>query len=67
MPPIWEPDDQRSTIYDKVQKHSEGMISFAYEPPSEADLQALKSTETYQTLQRELQTIINAAPPAPKP
>jgi hypothetical protein len=56
MPPVWEPDEERSTIYEKVQKHSEGMISFAFEPPSEADLEALKDTETYQNIVRENQS-----------
>jgi hypothetical protein len=56
MPPVWEPDEERSAIYEKVQKHSEGMISFAFEPPSEADLEALKDTETYQNIVRENQS-----------
>jgi hypothetical protein len=56
MPPVWEPDEERSTIYEKVQKHSEGMISFAFEPPSEADLEALKDTDTYQNIVRENQS-----------
>ena len=41
------------------------MVSFAFELPGEADRQALKSTETYQTLQRELQTIIQAEKTTP--
>jgi len=55
-PPVWEPNEERSTIYKKVEKHSEGMISFAFEPPTEADLEALKNTETYQNMVRQKQS-----------
>jgi hypothetical protein len=55
MPPVWEPDGERSAIYPKVEKHSDGMISFAFEPPTEADLEALKNTDTYRNLVRAIQ------------
>jgi len=57
MPPVWEPDEERSTIYKKIEKHSEGMIIFAFEPPTEADLEALKNTETYQNMVRQNQPL----------
>jgi hypothetical protein len=53
MPPTWSPDEADSRVYEDVEQHSEGMISFTYRPPSEADLDALKNTETYRSLLRE--------------
>lgn len=53
MPPVWDQNEARASVYHDVQKHSEGMISFTYRPPSKADLDALKNTETYRSLIRE--------------
>ena len=58
MPPIWEPSEERSTLYEKAQQHSEGMISFAFEPPTEAELDALKKTEAYRNLHQKLKLIL---------
>ncbi|HTA47398.1 MAG TPA: hypothetical protein VK789_33380 [Bryobacteraceae bacterium] len=54
MPPVWEPSEERASIYGQIEKHSEGMISFAFEPPTEADLEALKKTPAYQKMVRAL-------------
>jgi hypothetical protein len=53
MPPLWKPEEADATVYEKVQQHSEGMISFTYRPPSEQDLEALKDTETYRSIMQE--------------
>jgi len=53
MSPLWDPQEAKSTIYQGVEKHSEGMISFTYRPPSASDLKALKDTKTYRNLLRE--------------
>lgn len=46
-------EEDRSNVYQEVEKHSEGMISFAYRPPSQHDIEALKDTETYRGLMQE--------------
>ena len=53
MAPAWQPEEASSEIYQDVEKHSQGMISFKYRPPSRADLDALKNTETYRKLIEE--------------
>ena len=53
MPPLWEPDEAEPGVYNDIQEHSEGMISFTYRPPSKADIDALKNTETYRNLIEE--------------
>jgi hypothetical protein len=53
MTPVWDPDEAHTTVYQEVEKHSDGMISYTYRPPSQADLDALKNTETYRGLVRE--------------
>lgn len=50
--PFWNPEEATSRIYGKVQKHSEGMISFAYKPLSDADKEAMKKTKIYEVLKR---------------
>ena len=57
MLPVWEPDKERSAIYKKVERHSEGMISFAFEPTTEAEQEALMKTDAYLTLCRELEKL----------
>ena len=51
---FWNPEEADSGAYETVAKHSKGMISFAYSPLSEADLSALKNTETYRRLLEEV-------------
>jgi hypothetical protein len=53
MAPIWDPKEAESGVYKEVEKHSEGMISFTYRPPSQGDLDALKNSETYRVIQRQ--------------
>jgi hypothetical protein len=53
MPPLWEPDEAEPSVYSDIQEHSEGMISFTYRPPSKADLDVLRNTETYRKLIEE--------------
>lgn len=53
MPPFWDPSEADSEVYKKVQKHSDGLISFSYQPLSEADQEALKNTETYREIERQ--------------
>ena len=50
MAPIWDPEEAKSTLYEEVEKHSEGMISVRYRPPSNAQIEALKNTRTYRNL-----------------
>ena len=50
--PFWNPEEATSRIYGKVRKHSEGMISFAYKPLSDADREAMKKTKIYEVLER---------------
>ncbi len=50
MPPFWEKNETKDSIYDEVERHSDGMISFAYHPPSKRRLQELRSTNTYRNL-----------------
>jgi hypothetical protein len=52
-PLFWNPDEANSGAYKPVEKHSDGMISFSYRPPSKADVDALKNTETYRRLIEE--------------
>lgn len=33
MPPVWNPNEASLNLYDEVERHSEGMISFAYHAP----------------------------------
>lgn len=51
--PVWENEEADSKVYQEIEKHSDGMISFTYHPPSTGDLDALKSTTTYRNLVRE--------------
>lgn len=62
MAPIWEPKEAQSDIYPEVQRHSEGMISFTYQPPSPEDLDALKDTATYRSLVAERNAKEGAVP-----
>lgn len=48
MPPLWDPKEAKSGLYKDVEKHSEGMYSFTYKPPTRKDLEALKGTRTYE-------------------
>ena len=54
MPPIWDKTENDSDgIYKTVERHSPGMISFAYESaPSDEVLEALKDTETFKSVVR---------------
>jgi len=62
MAPLWDPEEAKSKIYSETKKHSEGMISFTYRPPSAADLEALKGTKTYRKLvQKHHGTLIQNA------
>ena len=54
--------DDMSAIYEKVERHSEGMISFAFEPTTEAEQEALKKTDAYLTLCRELEKLESLNP-----
>jgi len=48
MPPIWQKDEDKEVVYQPVQQHSPGMISFAYQPAASDEVQrALKDTETF--------------------
>ena len=53
MPPVWEPNEADAGVYRDVERHSEGMMSFTFRPPSSEDIEALKDTETYRALLRE--------------
>ena len=53
MKPLWDPEEAKSDLYQDVEQHSDGMISFTYRPPSASDLDALKGTRTYQNWLRE--------------
>lgn len=33
METFWDPDQASPDLYDDVERHSDGMISFAYRPP----------------------------------
>lgn len=49
---MWHQDETHEDIYKAVERHSPGMISFAYQPaPSEEVLEALKDTETFKASQ----------------
>jgi hypothetical protein len=48
-PPRWNAEEGPQT-YSPVEKHSDGMLSFTYRPPSNEDLEALKNTKTYRRL-----------------
>jgi hypothetical protein len=48
-PPRWKAEEGREA-YNPVEKHSDGMVSFTYRPPSNEDLEALKDTKTYRSL-----------------
>jgi hypothetical protein len=50
MAALWEPDESDSSPYDDVHRHSEGMVSFTYQRPSEEILEELKNTETFRRL-----------------
>ena len=56
MAPVWNPDEANSGLYQEVEKHSDGMISFTYHRPTPEDLDALKDTQTFQNLIRERDT-----------
>jgi hypothetical protein len=49
MPPVWKPNEAEANIYDEVENHSDGMISFTYHPPSQRDLENLQDTQTYRS------------------
>ena len=53
-----DPEETKSDLYQDVEKHSDGMISFTYRPPTSADVDALKSTKTYQNWLRERSVIV---------
>lgn len=49
MAPVWDPKESKDeSVYHSRHVHSEGMISFAYRKPTEAILDAIRDTETYQ-------------------
>ena len=52
MPPVWDKTENKTDgIYEPVERHSPGMISFAYETScSEEVREALKDTETFKSL-----------------
>ena len=50
---LWQPDPQREAIYGDAEKHSDGMISFAYKPPSADDLAVLLDSDAFRQLLRE--------------
>jgi hypothetical protein len=50
MAPIWDPEENKSNLYEEVEQHSDGMISVRYRPPSNAEIEALKNTRTYRNL-----------------
>ena len=48
MPFVWNQDENSAAqIYEDVERHSPGMISFTYKPPSSEVLEKLKKTQTY--------------------
>ena len=53
MAPEWKPEEMHSGVYQEVEKHSDGMITFTYRPPSRQDVEVLKDTETYRGLMNE--------------
>ncbi len=55
---LWDPEEAKSRVYQEVEKHSDGMISFTYRPPSASDLEALKGTKTYSKLMLEDPTVL---------
>ena len=53
MKPSRDSEDTQPDIYQDVENHSDGMISFTYRPPTTSDLDPLKHTKTYQSWLRE--------------
>ncbi|MBS1849418.1 MAG: hypothetical protein JST79_00785 [Acidobacteria bacterium] len=53
MAPIWDPAEADMNVYEDVHKHSDGLISFTYKPMTDADLEALKNSETYRRLVKQ--------------
>lgn len=66
MSPLWDPEEAKSKIYQEVEKHSEGMISFTYRPPSASELETLKDTKTYRRLLREHPVVIRDTEKTPE-
>lgn len=50
MPPIWNPEETHAGVYDEVERHSEGMISFSYRPPVHDDIESVKNSRDYRIL-----------------
>ena len=57
MAAVWDPKEEKSGVYDKTQKHSDRMISFAYRRSSRSDtsrlVERLKKSQVYQDLLKE--------------
>ncbi|HXP70777.1 MAG TPA: hypothetical protein VOA88_15955 [Candidatus Dormibacteraeota bacterium] len=47
MPPVWDPKEQSSKLYQEVENPSKGVVTVRYRPPSDSDLENLQSTEIY--------------------
>jgi len=50
MAPIWDPSEETSNIYQEVENHSAGMISFTYRPLAQQEVDSLRNTATYRLL-----------------
>jgi len=37
MPPLWDPKESEGNVYDRVHKHSKGMVSFTLVPRFKKD------------------------------
>lgn len=40
MQTFWDPDQASPELYDEVERHSDGMVSFTYRPPAPTEKQA---------------------------
>ena len=53
MATVWKRTEAKSEVYDDVERHSEGMVSFAYRPPAKEDVERLRDTDTYRGLTKD--------------
>ena len=37
MPPVWNPNEATPNLYEEIEHHSEGMISFTYRPAAQLE------------------------------
>ncbi len=67
MPPLWDPKESDGIVYDRVHRHSKGMVSFTLVPLFEEDQNGSREDAELRQKLHELEVTLKSASPKPNP